>query len=786
MKIKNDITINFLIVFVLVVSVIIILINYFSVKIVKDEILFRLFSVVNLEKNHIETILEEKKENVKILATEAIIVDLLEQSRDLQHPLVENEDIMQNISNQFRELLAAREDFIDISILNNFGKVIISSDLNKEIGQDFFDEDFFNEARNSTYVRTIYIDEQLDEKVYDISMPIYALDGKDFLGVIVVKINAGDLKSLISDAELIGDTEDIFIVDCDGYYLTAPKKRSVEILKDKIVDKHFVGCSNQSFYSYEEESVDYKNKNFDNVESYGDIIRVHSYISETGWYLVAEIKEIEVTQSIKKINQIIVAIAMGSMFIFYLMSQLVARRITKPIEKLSQSINSVKKGNFEKQISIKGQDEISDLADEFNQMLKAIVESRETVDKKVEEQTAEINIKKEDLENQKIAILNVLDDVSLEKIKTEKLVGDLKKFKLAVDSASDHIVIADSEEVIIYANKAALKMTGFRTEEMLGKQLKSCSLWRSTDEKKSCKNIWNSMKRDKKVFAGEVKNKRKNGEEYDSSISLSPVLGKNNEIIFVVDIERDITKEKEIDRAKTEFVSLASHQLRTPLSAINWYTEMLLTGDAGKITKAQKDYLEEVYNGSKRMVNLVNALLNVSRIDLGTFAIEPKEVNLIDISDEIIKELQPQIKSKGLKIEKKYDSKMGKIKVDSKLLSIIFQNLISNAVKYTPEKGKIEVKIKVNKPNVLIEISDNGFGIPKKQQSKIFTKLFRADNVREKETDGTGLGLYIAKSIIEKSGGKIWFKSKEDKGTSFFVEIPLSGMKKRKGNKELT
>jgi len=247
---------------------------------------------------------------------------------------------------------------------------------------------------------------------------------------------------------------------------------------------------------------------------------------------------------------------------------------------------------------------------------------------------------------------------------------------------------------------------------------------------------------------------------------------------------RDVSKEREVDRAKTEFVSLASHQLRTPLSSVNWFAEMLLAGDAGKLTKQQNEFIQKIYDGNQRMVDLVNALLNVSRIELGTFSVEPEPTDIVEISKSVIEELTPQVKEKKLKIEEKYE-KIPKFSADPKLVRIVLQNLLSNAVKYTPEKGKVSADISLKNNNILIEIKDSGYGIPKDQQDKIFTKLFRADNVREKETEGTGLGLYIVKSIVDNSGGSISFDSAEDKGTTFHVSLPLSGMKAKEGSKRI-
>lgn len=266
---------------------------------------------------------------------------------------------------------------------------------------------------------------------------------------------------------------------------------------------------------------------------------------------------------------------------------------------------------------------------------------------------------------------------------------------------------------------------------------------------------------------------------------MSPLKDRDGKIVGTSSISFDISKEKQIDRAKTEFVSLASHQLRTPLSSINWYAEMLLAGDAGKLNEEQKNFVNEIYKGNQRMVDLVNSLLNVSRLELGTFMVEPEPVNITESAQSVLDELKPSWEAKKLVLKIDYQKNLPIIQADPKLLRIVLQNLLSNAVKYTPEKGRVSLTIGADKQNILLTVTDTGYGIPAKQAGKIFDKLFRADNVREKDTEGTGLGLYIVKSIIDHAGGKIWFNSQENKGTSFFVQIPLSGMSKKTGPKSL-
>jgi signal transduction histidine kinase len=277
-----------------------------------------------------------------------------------------------------------------------------------------------------------------------------------------------------------------------------------------------------------------------------------------------------------------------------------------------------------------------------------------------------------------------------------------------------------------------------------------------------------------------------------------------NELISRLEtgIAQDVSRNRGIDQAKTDFVAIASHQLRTPLSIIKWYIDFLISEDAGDLTDDQKKYLREVYTSNERLIELVNGLLDVSRIDLGTFAIEPEPADMVALAREAVEKFRPQIEEKGISLETQFDN-LPVMSLDPRLTKIVFENILSNAVKYTPEHGRIRLIVKKTANHVLIKISDTGCGIPRAQQPQIFTKLFRADNVKKFESIGTGLGLYVAKAVIEKSGGRIWFESpsldllleesqtgktpldKMNKGTTFFITIPLTGMKKKKGTKKL-
>jgi two-component system sensor histidine kinase VicK len=200
---------------------------------------------------------------------------------------------------------------------------------------------------------------------------------------------------------------------------------------------------------------------------------------------------------------------------------------------------------------------------------------------------------------------------------------------------------------------------------------------------------------------------------------------------------------------------------------------MLISGDIGEVSEKQKEYLEKLHIANEEMVDLVDVLLNVSRIEMGTLPIDKKQTNVEEITESILADFSVEIERKGIRVEKKYNDNLKNIKSDPKLLRIVIQNLISNAIKYTPSGGGVSIIFEESliKGKKII-ISDSGIGIPKNAQSMIFTKLFRADNARVLENvSGTGLGLYLVKSIIGSMGGDLSFVSEENKGSIFTINL---------------
>lgn len=235
----------------------------------------------------------------------------------------------------------------------------------------------------------------------------------------------------------------------------------------------------------------------------------------------------------------------------------------------------------------------------------------------------------------------------------------------------------------------------------------------------------------------------------------------------------DITKQKQIENAKTEFVSLASHQLRTPIAGITWSAELLQMDEEHTLNDRQKKYIERLLSATKRMAILVDDFLRVSRFELGTFQAEPTPVAVGEVIKDILLEESARINAKELSITTEFDATIPLVMTDQNLIRMIMTNLITNAVKYTPAKGNISITVGEKNQRLHLSVIDDGMGIPKADQDRIFQKLFRASNAARAIPDGNGLGLYIIKEAVRVLKGSVTFVSGENTGTTFEVLLPL-------------
>mgnify|MGYP003925397507 CR=1 FL=1 len=239
-------------------------------------------------------------------------------------------------------------------------------------------------------------------------------------------------------------------------------------------------------------------------------------------------------------------------------------------------------------------------------------------------------------------------------------------------------------------------------------------------------------------------------------------------------INKSFEKLVEVAKMKTEFVNIISHQLQAPLSNLRWSVELLTSKRLGEIDEKQLEYFKIIKENADRMKDLIADLLIVSRIETGTLTLNKKEINLENLTSQIIKELEPLIKASNAKINLNIQKDLPPLFTDEFQLKTVIENLLENAVNYLKNKGEIEILIKKKGNYIYFEIKDNGIGIPKNDQRYIFQKFFRSSNVLTHQPEGTGLGLYICKAIIEKLKGKIGFYSQENKGSTFWFTLPIT------------
>ena len=389
----------------------------------------------------------------------------------------------------------------------------------------------------------------------------------------------------------------------------------------------------------------------------------------------------------------------------------------------------------------------------------------------------------------------------------QDLITEKEKLILAINSLIDGLIILNGQGVITMVNSQAEKYFNITKKEVLNKKingtvLENCLYGLFKQIKKSASKrvitkeipVFYEHKKESSFSTPSIKvtgakktsasakatlDKTEDKDERFLHITAKAMVNSRNVINGCILIAHDITREKTIERLKNEFISISAHQLRTPLSAVKWTLQMILSGGMGKVKEDVREYINKAYTSNERMITLVNDLLNVSRIEEGRFLYNLEFVSIKNIIKEAV------FSSRVLSLKKKVKvifnpqkNKIPKIKVDFKKMKLAIQNLVDNAINYSIAGNDVVINLKKLKKQandfILIEVKDNGIGISKKDQKRLFVKFFRGANAIKMQTEGTGLGLFIVKNIIEAHGGKIWYKSDENKGSAFFVRLPVN------------
>ncbi|MEK7549006.1 MAG: ATP-binding protein [Patescibacteria group bacterium] len=393
---------------------------------------------------------------------------------------------------------------------------------------------------------------------------------------------------------------------------------------------------------------------------------------------------------------------------------------------------------------------------------------------KIVEATSALEQKINDLSQTEGAMINILEDSrELEEI----LEKERDSIKTVISSMGEGLIVIDKDYKVIFLNPIAEKVLETSLAEAKGRNIKTIAPvykgdQRLKDEELPAFKMFQTGEAVKIELEDNFYYQLASGKKIPITLVDAPLKG--NGITGAVIVFRDITEEKKLEEAKSNFLSVASHQLRTPLTAIRWYAEMLSAGDAGKLKKQQKEFVGEIYGSVLKMIEMINTFLVLSRIESGRTKNEPIEINLAKFTEEIIHDFKPLIEGKNLKVQLAVDDNLPIVVSDKIMLRQVIANLLSNGINYANNKGEILMGIKAKGKEIIYSVKDNGIGIPENQKDKIFERFFRAGNAQLKVPSGTGLGLSLVKQVVELWKGKIWFESQEGKGTIFYFTIPIN------------
>lgn len=342
---------------------------------------------------------------------------------------------------------------------------------------------------------------------------------------------------------------------------------------------------------------------------------------------------------------------------------------------------------------------------------------------------------------------------------------DKERILAVIDSLIDGLLVFDINAKVLLVNQAIRKFFGLEEKEILGKSIVDFS------DFSGIKYLFYLLgKGIREVYKKELKIK----DDLILEVTSTPILIDGQKIGTIV-ILHDITREKAVERMKTEFVTIAAHQLRTPLSEIKWVFNALLREKSLELNETQKEIIKQGYHSIERFTSLINDLLKSVEVEEGRYVYKFEPLDIEETIQKALDSFEEKIKEKELQFEFKISSKkLPKIKADKERITIVFENLIDNAIRYTPKGGMIVLNLQLREKEIEFSIKDSGIGIPEREQKDVYKKFFRASNALKTETEGSGLGLYIAKNIIEAHKGKIYFTSKEGEGTTFYFTLPLN------------
>ena len=782
MKIKMKIVWSFLIFFTVLVGVAGFVIGWMVEDALLRQVSTAQEATVQSRARQVNLYLQDYVGTVKMMSSSIVINDFLSQpSGQTSSP-----EKFDRAHQRLDQMVASDLGIKQAAVLDQAGRLAVATEAGSwsAPGAAIIDR----LEKDEIYFEDVHFSDLDGRPCFSLALPIRGAGG-DLIGGLWTEIDLDRLYQLLAVKTGSGETGETYLVNRDGYAVSPLLFFPQAVLQKKVDTAASQACL-QKARNDESSADDFSIGAYDSAGEYVDyrgrvVLGAYDQIVASDWCLITEADKAEVVQPITSLMTALGFIFTGGFVVCLVLALVVGRRISQPLEKLQAGLKIIEAGNWDYRVGLSSNDEIGSLSRSVDSLAATIKESRTDIDQKVALQTQKLLRQQATLEKQQSAMLNVLEDVEGEK---DKAAGERDKIDKILHSIGDGVMVVDRAQRIMIFNEVAEKITGYKAAEVRNRPYREILklVLESTGEA-SDDFVARAMRSNQVTTMTEHSLLiRKDGRSVPVADSAAPLQDDNGRVMGCVVIFRDVSQEREVDRMKTEFVSVASHQLRTPLSAIKWFLEMIINGDMGKVNPKQLATLKETYNSNERMIHLVNDLLNVSRLESGRIAVAPVPTDLRALSEQVITELQPLVRERRQKIKFSLDPDLPKLKIDPKLISQVIQNILSNASKYSPPEKEITYTINKKGDYAVFAVRDQGWGIPKNQQNRVFQRFFRGDNIISKIPEGTGLGLYVAKEIIEVSGGEIGFSSTEGRGSTFWFSLPLSGSQAKAGDRSIS
>ncbi|GEM_PF-2196013 len=643
------------------------------------------------------------------------------------------------------QVLFLSDAFQDLAILNSEGKEVIRKNRIEVVGAS----DLRNQSETSEFKAARDVGAYLG--------PLYIIGGKPFfalavalrggngafIGVAVAEVDARIMQDVVTRISAVGQSGRAYIVNQRGIVVAHPDISAVLAGKDLSSLPPVASAlsakpadSIQSYQNEEDQEVIGVGvpMNFD-VETLGTPLHL-----ATSWTIVTERRASVALQAVAQMVRLALIMLAIALLVSTTAAILFAAELTRPIESILKGLQQFGQNNLRYRVHIESNDETQDLADGFNRMAE-----------------------------------NLGRSVASLKEERETIAVERNKLGLVLSGINDAVISIDLNLLILTFNVAAEKLFGEKATEAIGKPITQVMTLKAKGKVVSPAEYCRPAATKSAIYQTDTASViSAAGKSIAVAILVSPLQASPTTVIGHLITLHDRSQEEAVESVKREFVSIAAHQLRTPLTAIRWATDIFLNEHGKRVTAEQRDLIEKAHSSTERMVMLVNDLLSAARLEEGRPIEDRRPVDIVTLLKSVIKRVENESGRRKHTLTFTVTKELIPLLVlDSKSVDLALQNLVENAIRYTPNGGKIAIAVQKIADHLAITVSDTGVGIPLDQRDRVFSKFFRGKNVIPLETEGSGLGLFIAKGVVEKHGGTLTFVSEEGKGSTFTITLPL-------------